>query len=97
MTLLRITLLYVNRFPQGWVTDSGFVHLERVQMIMNELGRVEDQIFKKRQQDELHFRYQHCPICVMKDVHCRTMFGIGVCINHTVRIFSLQETNEREK
>jgi 5'-3' exoribonuclease 2 len=45
------------RFRQGWVTDSGFVNLERVQMIMNELGRVEDQIFKKRQQDELHFRY----------------------------------------
>ena len=41
---------------QGWVTNSGFVELERVQMILNELGRVEDQIFKKRQQDELQFR-----------------------------------------
>ncbi len=33
--------------------------MERVQIILNELGKAEDQIFKKRQQDELSFRYLH--------------------------------------
>ena len=44
------------------MTDSGFVNLERVQMILHELGSVEDEIFRKRQQDELNFRYHtNCP------------------------------------
>ncbi|CAH1180824.1 unnamed protein product [Phyllotreta striolata] len=40
----------------GWLTDSGEVNLERVQMIMLELGKAEDEIFKKRQQNELNFK-----------------------------------------
>ena len=40
------------------MTDSGFVNLDRVQIILSELGLVEDQIFKKRQQDEIEFRYE---------------------------------------
>lgn len=38
------------------MTDSGDVNLERVQMIMVELGKVEDEIFKTRQQKELQFK-----------------------------------------
>lgn len=38
------------------MTDSGDVNLERVQMIMLELGKVEDEIFKTRQQKELQFK-----------------------------------------
>lgn len=40
----------------GWLTDSGDVNLERVQIIMLELGKAEDQIFKTRQQKELQFK-----------------------------------------
>ena len=42
---------------QGWVTDSGFVEMERVQIILGELGLAEDEIFKKRQKDEIDFRW----------------------------------------
>lgn len=38
------------------MTDSGDVNLDRVQMIMSELGKAEDEIFKKRQQTELMFK-----------------------------------------
>ncbi|XP_017883576.1 5'-3' exoribonuclease 2 homolog [Ceratina calcarata] len=40
----------------GFLTDSGDVNLDRVQMILSELGEVEDEIFKKRQQNELAFK-----------------------------------------
>lgn len=40
----------------GWLTNSGEVYLERVQLIMADLGDVEDQIFKTRQQDEIAFK-----------------------------------------
>lgn len=40
----------------GWLTNSGEVFLERVQVIMSELGKVEDEIFKTRQQRELSFK-----------------------------------------
>ncbi|XP_072390493.1 5'-3' exoribonuclease 2 homolog [Diabrotica undecimpunctata] len=40
----------------GYLTDSGDVKLERVQMIMLELGKMEDEIFKSRQQNELKFK-----------------------------------------
>lgn len=43
-------------FHQGWLTDSGDVNLERVQVIMTELGRMEDEIFKRRHQNELNFK-----------------------------------------
>ncbi|VDL60793.1 unnamed protein product [Hymenolepis diminuta] len=37
----------------GWLTDSGHVHLDHVQLIMTELGKVEDEIFRSRRQDDL--------------------------------------------
>ncbi|CAH0550389.1 unnamed protein product [Brassicogethes aeneus] len=40
----------------GYLTDSGDVNLERVQMIMLELGKAEDEIFKTRQAKELQFK-----------------------------------------
>lgn len=40
----------------GWLTDSGDVNLERVQLIMTELGKAEDQIFKTRQHKEQQFK-----------------------------------------
>ncbi|XP_030052083.1 5'-3' exoribonuclease 2 isoform X2 [Microcaecilia unicolor] len=40
----------------GYLTDSGFVNLERVQMIMLAVGEVEDSIFKKRKDDDENFK-----------------------------------------
>ncbi|EUB59297.1 5'-3' exoribonuclease 2 [Echinococcus granulosus] len=40
----------------GWLTDSGRVNLDRVQLIMTELGKVEDEIFKSRREEELALR-----------------------------------------
>ncbi|XP_059048096.1 5'-3' exoribonuclease 2 homolog [Achroia grisella] len=41
---------------KGWITDSGDVNLDRVQVIMTELGHVEDEIFKRRHTNELNFK-----------------------------------------
>ncbi|KAH9642299.1 hypothetical protein HF086_009663, partial [Spodoptera exigua] len=41
---------------RGWITDSGDVKLERVQVIMTELGHMEDEIFKRRHQNEISFK-----------------------------------------
>ena len=38
------------------MTNSGDVNLDRVQLILSDLGNVEDEIFKKRQQNELSFK-----------------------------------------
>lgn len=43
-------------FLKGYLTDSGNVNLQRVQRIMLELGKVEDEIFKKRQENEVAFK-----------------------------------------
>lgn len=40
----------------GYLTDSGEVALDRVEMIMTDLGFMEDNIFKERQRSELRFR-----------------------------------------
>ncbi|XP_033626841.1 5'-3' exoribonuclease 2-like isoform X2 [Asterias rubens] len=40
----------------GYLTDSGMVNLDRVQLIMTDLGEAEDEIFKQRRQNELRFR-----------------------------------------
>ncbi|XP_066939029.1 5'-3' exoribonuclease 2 homolog isoform X2 [Macrobrachium rosenbergii] len=40
----------------GWLTDSGSANMRRVQMILQNLGKAEDQIFKNRQRKELEFK-----------------------------------------
>lgn len=40
----------------GWITDSGEVNLDGVQLILNDLGNAEDQIFKDRQKREKMFQ-----------------------------------------
>lgn len=40
----------------GFLTDSGEVNLERVQMILHDLGMLEDEIFTQRQKREVQFR-----------------------------------------
>lgn len=40
----------------GYITDSGEVNLDRVQLILNDLGYAEDQIFKDRQKREKQFQ-----------------------------------------
>ncbi|CAF0857952.1 unnamed protein product [Brachionus calyciflorus] len=42
----------------GYLTDSGDVNLQRAQLILSGIGEVEDDIFKKRQQNELNFRHR---------------------------------------
>ena len=41
---------------QGFLTKNGIVNPNRVQMIMQELGKMEDKIFKDRQDRELRFK-----------------------------------------
>jgi len=47
----RLVKLYKNMVYQtgGWLTNDGVVNIDRVKMIMHELGKVEDQIFRERQ------------------------------------------------
>ncbi|XP_026830546.1 5'-3' exoribonuclease 2 homolog isoform X2 [Ooceraea biroi] len=54
----RLVALYKKAVYKtgGFLTDSGDVNLDRVQLIMSDLGDAEDEIFKKRQQNELAFR-----------------------------------------
>ncbi|XP_012934776.1 5'-3' exoribonuclease 2 [Aplysia californica] len=54
----RLVKLYKNTVYKtgGYLTDSGVVNLSRVQLVMSDLGKVEDEIFKKRRQTELDFR-----------------------------------------
>lgn len=44
------------RASQGYLTNSGEVDLDRVQMILRDLGFAEDDIFRQRQKRELSFR-----------------------------------------
>ncbi|XP_053567988.1 5'-3' exoribonuclease 2 [Bombina bombina] len=54
----RLVGIYKNVVHKtgGYLTESGFVNLERVQMIMLAVGEVEDSIFKKRKDDDENFK-----------------------------------------
>ncbi|XP_075719095.1 5'-3' exoribonuclease 2 [Rhinoderma darwinii] len=54
----RLVTIYKNVVHKtgGYITESGFVNLERVQMIMLAVGEVEDNIFKKRKEDDEGFK-----------------------------------------
>ncbi|KAI6190792.1 5'-3' exoribonuclease [Aphelenchoides bicaudatus] len=51
----RLVELYkqVVYSTKGWLTDNGDVFVHRVEMIMKELGKVENEIFQSRQEREL--------------------------------------------
>ncbi|XP_078593313.1 5'-3' exoribonuclease 2-like isoform X1 [Branchiostoma floridae x Branchiostoma japonicum] len=53
--LIRIYKRTIHK-TGGYLTDNGLVNLSRVQVILTELGKDEDEIFKKRQENELNFR-----------------------------------------
>ncbi|XP_061098917.1 5'-3' exoribonuclease 2 isoform X3 [Conger conger] len=40
----------------GYITENGFVNLERVELIMQAVGVAEDNIFKKRKEDDENFK-----------------------------------------
>ena len=40
----------------GYLTDSGSINLARVQLILSELGEVEDEIFKKRRETDVEMK-----------------------------------------
>lgn len=54
----RLIGLYKNCVykTSGYLTNSGEVNLERVQMILHDLGLAEDDIFTQRQKREIQFR-----------------------------------------
>uniref|UniRef100_A0A1B6C087 5'-3' exoribonuclease n=1 Tax=Clastoptera arizonana TaxID=38151 RepID=A0A1B6C087_9HEMI len=57
----RLIALYKKTVykTNGFITDSGDVELDRVQLIMSDLGEAEDEIFKKRQETELMFKHRN--------------------------------------
>uniref|UniRef100_A0A7E4V7F8 5'-3' exoribonuclease n=1 Tax=Panagrellus redivivus TaxID=6233 RepID=A0A7E4V7F8_PANRE len=54
----RLIRLYKDMVykAKGWLTDSGEVYMDRVQIMMVGLGHMEDQIFRNRQQREESFK-----------------------------------------
>ena len=54
----RLVKLYKQccRSTKGWLTDSGKVNMQRVQIIMQNLGQMEDNIFIQRQKREEAFK-----------------------------------------
>ena len=57
----RLVRLYKDAVYKtgGFLTKSGIVNPNRVQIIMYELGKSEDQIFKKRRQDDIRFKQRN--------------------------------------
>uniref|UniRef100_A0A915PT98 5'-3' exoribonuclease n=1 Tax=Setaria digitata TaxID=48799 RepID=A0A915PT98_9BILA len=54
----RLVRLYKDMVckMKGHLTDSGTVHIERAQIILDKLGEVEDEIFKSRQERDQMFK-----------------------------------------
>lgn len=54
----RLISIYKDMVVQqkGWLTENGEVFTDRVEIIMKELGRAEDEIFRVRQDKEVAYR-----------------------------------------
>lgn len=54
----RLVGIYKRVLPRcgGYLAKHGIVDLSRVQMVLQELGYVEDEIFKKRQENDLAYK-----------------------------------------
>uniref|UniRef100_A0A182N5J5 5'-3' exoribonuclease n=1 Tax=Anopheles dirus TaxID=7168 RepID=A0A182N5J5_9DIPT len=59
---------------QGYLTDSGSVLLERVEMIMTDLGYAEDEIFRQRKVSEDRFRDRNKRMRMQKERQQRPNF-----------------------
>ena len=55
-TLVWNLYFFLMCFFQGYLTENGIVNLSRVQLMMSDLGEMEDDIFVKRRETELNFR-----------------------------------------
>lgn len=60
----------------GYLTDSGDVALERVEMIMRDLGHVEDEIFQDRQKNEERMKARNKRMKLEKDRQQRPNFNM---------------------
>lgn len=49
-------MIEIDFVSQGYLTNAGEVNLDRVQMILQDLGHAEDDIFRQRQKRELSFQ-----------------------------------------
>ncbi len=60
----------------GYLTDSGKVHMNRVQFILAELGETEDIIFKERQAKELEFRRFETGFFLWNNI-CKSLYALA--------------------
>lgn len=60
----------------GYLTDSGDVALERVEMIMRDLGHVEDEIFQDRQKNEQRMKARNKRMKLEKERQQRPNFNM---------------------
>lgn len=60
----------------GYLTDSGDVALERVEMIMRDLGYVEDEIFQERQKNEERMKARNKRMKLEKERQQRPNFNL---------------------
>lgn len=50
------TIMTGHKHPKPYLTENGFVSLEKIQSIFKQLGTMEDEIFSRRRTNELRFR-----------------------------------------
>uniref|UniRef100_A0A8D2IZB4 5'-3' exoribonuclease n=1 Tax=Varanus komodoensis TaxID=61221 RepID=A0A8D2IZB4_VARKO len=80
----RLVNIYKNVVHKtgGYLTENGYVNLQRVQMIMLAVGEVEDSIFKKRKDDEVEVFLQCFLMCLFVHNVLITPLGRGNRSSH---------------
>uniref|UniRef100_A0A803SV59 5'-3' exoribonuclease n=1 Tax=Anolis carolinensis TaxID=28377 RepID=A0A803SV59_ANOCA len=78
----RLVNIYKNVVHKtgGYLTENGYVNLQRVQMIMLAVGEVEDSIFKKRKDDEVNSTFVFLCLFLYNAITLITMDFIGYFI-----------------